>query len=147
MIKFNRSSRNTNKMERKFYQSWIAMRFRCSNSVKNKAKKNYFDRKITVCARWKNFNYFYIDLWDNYLIHYSMFGRNTELDRLDNNKGYYKLNCRWVNHRENTNNKRNRRVFNGKTLTEWAELLKVKRSMLAQRFYVYGWSIDRTLTV
>lgn len=44
-------------------------------------------------------------------------------------------------------NKRNVRFHtnNGLSLTlvEWAKKLRVKRSMLAQRFYVYGWSGER----
>lgn len=145
-IKFNKSSKNPNKVERKFYQAWIAMRYRCSGKHL-KSNKRYFDREIVVCERWESFNYFYIDMWDTYLIHHKMFGSDTELDRINNNKGYCKVNCRWVTREENTNNRSSRRVFKGKTLTQWAKTLGVNRSTLAQRYYVYGWSIDKVLEI
>lgn len=136
---------NPNKMERKFYQAWISMRFRCSKNVKGNAKKQYFDRGITVCNRWENFDYFFIDMWKEYLSHYNINGKNTELDRINNNNGYSKKNCRWVVHRINSNNRSSMRLFNGKTLTSWSEILGMKRSTLAQRFYVYNWTVNKTL--
>lgn len=147
IIKLNKSSSNPNKIERKFYQSWVAMRYRCSEKSKNNTKKQYFDRGIKVCDRWKSFDYFFIDMWDSYLIHCNLFGNDTELDRINNNKGYLKSNCRWVTHKENSNNRSSQKLFRGKTLTEWAKILNIKRSTLAQRYYVYNWSVDKVLTV
>ena len=147
MIKFKKSSHNPNPIERKFYQSWIAMRFRCSNKSKGNTRKQYFERGIIVSDRWQHFDYFFIDMWDSYSFHRHVFGKDTELDRIDNNKGYYKGNCRWVTHAENANNRSSQKLFKGKTLTEWSKELKIKRSTLAQRFYVYGWSVDRTLSI
>jgi hypothetical protein len=37
-------------------------------------------------------------------------------------------------------------LLKGKTLSEWSEILRIKRSTLAQRHYVYKWSISKTLS-
>lgn len=141
-----RSSSNPNKIELKFYKTWISIRHRCSNRAKNGNKKTYFARGVRVCDRWQKFEYFFVDMFKSYMEHYKQFGEDTEIDRIDNGLGYTHKNCRWVTHRENTNNRRNRKTLKGKTLTEWAKILNLKRSTLAQRFYVYGWSVDRTLS-
>lgn len=36
-------------------------------------------------------------------------------------------------------------MVKGKTLTEWSKELGINRSTLAQRYYVYGWSVDKVL--
>lgn len=144
IIQFNKSSSNKNKIERKFYQVWIAIKHRCSKVAKE--RNRYFDRGIKVCSRWKSFDYFFIDMWDSFLLHYKMLGVNTEIDRIDNDKGYYKSNCWWVTHQQNANNRSNKNLLNGKTLLEWSKVLGIKRSTLAQRHYVYRWSIDRVLS-
>lgn len=145
MIKINRSHRNKNKIEVKFYRSWISMRNRCLGKTPH-LKSRYLDRNITVCDRWQDFNYFFIDMWDSYLLHIEMFGRDTELDRINNDAGYYKSNCRWATRSENQSNKSNTRLFKGKTLAEWARKLKINRRTLARRYYALGWSIEKTLS-
>ena len=145
-IKFNKSSALSNKLNRKFYCCWKSMQYRCSKKSKGYVKERYIDRGILVCERWQDFNYFFIDMLDSYLLHYNMNNGDTELDRKNNNKGYNRSNCDWVTRKENTNNRENRSEFNGKTLTEWSEILKIKRSTLSQRIHAYGWSIDRALS-
>lgn len=145
MIKINRSTRNKNKTELKFYKAWIAMRGRCRGGTPH-LKVRYLDRGISVCERWQNFDFFFIDMWDKYILHIKMFGKDTELDRIDNDKGYYKANCRWVTRSENQSNKSNTKLFKGKTLAEWARRLKINRRTLARRYYALGWSVDETLS-
>lgn len=135
-----KSSSNPNGKERRFYQAWIAMRYRCLND------NNYIIKNISVCTEWSDFNQFYTDLWSEYLSHYAIHGAKTQLDRKNNKAGYSKQNCHWVTCKQNCNNRDNRHTFKGKTLSEWAEILNIKRSTLAQRYYVYGWSVDRTLS-
>jgi len=142
-LDFLPSVHSKNDIERLFKSKWKGMKRRCTN--KNESSyKDYGGRGIKVCERWDTFAYFFIDMWDSYLLHKALNG-TTELDRIDNSKGYYKENCRWVTHAENSNNRRNRQLFRGKTLKEWSVELGVKRSTLAQRYYVYGWSVDKTL--
>jgi hypothetical protein len=75
-----------------------------------------------------------------------MFGKDTELDRINNDKGYHEGNCRWVTRSENQSNKSNTKLFKSKTLAEWARKLKINRRTLAVRYYKLGWSINKTLS-
>jgi hypothetical protein len=78
---------------------WMGMLARCNNP-KNKAYKNYGGRGIKVCKEWHTFVSFYADMGDR--------PANLQLDRIDNDKGYFKENCRWITSKENNNNKRPR---------------------------------------
>lgn len=74
------------------YQSFNMMKQRCVNP-KNPAYVNYGARGITVCDRWlepdgKGFLNFLEDMGER--------PEGTSLDRVNNDKGYSKENCRWV---------------------------------------------------
>lgn len=133
-----KSSSNPNKVERKFYKVWVAMKSRCSNK-EQRDKKWYFDKGVKVCERWQDFNYFFIDMWDSYNLHRELNDSDTELDRINNDKGYSKINCHWATRLENMNNTGNVKKIKGKTLTQWAKELGVKREALVQR-RDKGWS-------
>lgn len=78
------------------YVSWLAMWARCRNPQRHSAHR-YVLRGISVCERWKVFENFLEDMGERPV--------DAELDRIDNNAGYCKENCRWVSHRINCNNK------------------------------------------
>jgi len=107
------------------YDIWMGMLARCEHE-NNNSYKNYGNRGITVCERWHSLENFTEDVGsrpDGYSI-----------DRIDNNKGYYKENCKWANQIEQMRNTR-RTVFltyNNETrcLTEWAEFFKIKADTL-----------------
>ena len=140
-----------------FYVKWANMKTRCSN--KNSTGFMYWGGKgIKVCERWNEFENFRDDMEEDYLEHRKIFGkRNTTLDRIDNSKNYSKENCRWATNTKQSENrgKMNYTKYNGKklelnglkmTCTQWAKYLGVKRSLLSQRFYVYKWTVEKTLT-
>lgn len=81
---------------------WVNMIQRCTNE-NNYQYKNYGGRGINVCERWLRFIDFYNDMIYGYNI-------DLELDRIDNNKGYYKENCRWATTKINSRNKRNTKL-------------------------------------
>ena len=72
------------------YYAWDNMIQRCVNP-NNPEYKNYGGRGISVCEEWRNS--FELFLQDMGLKPKEKFS----LDRIDNDKGYYKENCRWTN--------------------------------------------------
>jgi hypothetical protein len=98
------------------YRSWDAMVQRCTNN-KHKHFVNYGERGIDIDDSWFSFESFLKDMGDPPL--------GLTLDRIDNNKGYSKENCRWASRKFQQNNRRNNRRFilDGieKTAQEWSE--------------------------
>jgi len=77
---------------------WFKIKERCFNP-NCKSYHNYGGRGIKVCDRWMVFENFYADMINGYQ-------KGLEIDRIDNNGDYEPSNCRWVSHRENTQNTR-----------------------------------------
>ena len=111
------------------YRSWNCMKERCNNPNSSNYR-NYGGRGIKICERWLNsFENFYEDMGDRPL--------NMTLDRIDNNKNYYKENCKWSTNKQQFRNKTNSRFieFNGEKacLAEFnfqKNVLKIKRILL-----------------
>ena len=92
-----------------FYFVWSAMKQRCDNE-NNINYKHYGERGIDYSEDWDFFEKFFEDMYEEYEEHIKQFGRNeTQLERINNNKGYSKDNCCWVTRQENLNNRRPRR--------------------------------------
>lgn len=123
------------------YNAWKNMNTRCYNP-KSPEYKNYGGRGITVCERWrKDCAAFLQDMG------YCPDGMT--IDRIDNNAGYWKENCRWVSQQENNRNMRRtiRLTFQGCTqsLKAWSEELGVHYGTLKSRLE-RGWSVEHALS-
>lgn len=115
-----------NHTSHRLYNTWNNMIHRCSNPKVNCYDK-YGGAGITVCERWKNFNNFIEDM-------YPAYEDGLSLDRKDNDLGYSKDNCRWVNKNiqsqntrllRNTNTSGYRGVSFHKNKNKWISSIKV----------------------
>ena len=107
---------------------------RCKNK-EHQSYKNYGGRGITVCHRWNDFRNFLADMGEH--------SNGLSIDRIDNNKGYSKENCRWATKKEQANNcRRNKRiVIHGFVFSSssWAEIMGINKQTLHNRIK-NGWS-------
>lgn len=110
----NVSSHHSHKQSgSRLYWIWQAMKDRCLNK-NNKNYSRYGGRGITICDEWKDdfANFYEWALKNGY--------RDTlTIDRIDNNKGYFPDNCRWLTNKEQSRNRRNNIVvsYNGEEMT------------------------------
>lgn len=118
-------------LRNKFYEtyiSWFSMRGRCLN-VKRKDYKYYGGKGIKICDRWDRFENFLEDMGSR--------PKGMTLDRINNELGYYKENCRWANEGEQKNNmSSNIKInFNNKivTMAEWSRLTNINYQVI--RYY------------
>ena len=109
----------------RLYNVWNSMRQRCNNP-RNSAYSNYGGRGIRICPEWDNYTVFR-DWALSHGYDASADRGKCTLDRIDVDKGYSPDNCRFINMREQTNNRRMSIVIehNGEVhpLTVWAEIL------------------------
>ena len=123
------------------YMTWQGIKRRCYT----KGFKQYADyggRGITVCDRWMKFENFLGDMGKRPV--------GMSLDRIDNNKGYSKENCRWATEFEQKRNTRRNRwiTFNGETkcLQDWADGIGIKANTLINRLNRSNWPLEKALT-
>ena len=137
-----------NKFGTRLYNVWCSMKSRCY--YKNqKCYKNYGGRGINVCDEWKNnFKNFYNWAMKNGYKENAEYGECT-LDRIDVNKDYCPLNCRWVDMKTQQNNRRNNKLITynklTKNLTQWSKELNISKQTLFDRIYKAKWSIEKAL--
>jgi len=81
---------------------------RLLNSMVTRCKENYtekhiyFDKGIKVCDEWLNDIELFVEFCKN-----NGYKKGLHIDRIDNSKGYYPNNCRFVTPKENCNNRDN----------------------------------------
>lgn len=76
------------------YGVWHNMKSRCYNPNNNRYS-HYGGRGITICDRWlHSFINFINDMGRKPFL-------KAEIDRIDNDKGYYNANCRWTTKLQN----------------------------------------------
>lgn len=127
--------------EHPLYWVYKSIQNRCYRKT-DKSYHNYGGRGIKMSKSWYNsFNQFVVDMGQKPTPSHS-------IERLDNEKGYSKNNCKWGTPKEQGNNQRTNVIleYKGKKMnvTQWAEYLEIKRHLIYSRLKL-GWSIERIL--
>lgn len=126
----------------KTYSVWDSMIQRCNNPKATKYN-NYGGRGITHDPSWFKFVNFLKDMGER--------PEGLTLDRIDNEKGYCKENCRWASYEEQNRNTRTNKFIthNGitKTNQEWANELGFPSSTLYNRVFTRGWSVEESFKI
>jgi hypothetical protein len=126
-----------------WFKTWEGMMARCYNE-KHQAYHNYGGRGIDVISEWRNsplvFGLFLLkNGWEP----------GFEIDRIDNDKGYFPLNCRVVTSLKNHNNTRcNRRFFvygESLTISEASRKYKIRYSTIRERLN-RGWTEEKSVS-
>lgn len=136
-----------NKEEKRLYQTWIGIRRRAGG---NRFKKNPDDRHAKIYSHLT-----VTPEWNDWLIFYNWAKNNgwqpgLTIDRIDNKKGYYPENCRWISRAENNRNRQcvNKYEHNGQLLTlpQIAAIYNIPRERMYNRVVKYGYSIEDAIT-
>lgn len=106
---------------------WSKMIDRCTRKT-SKSFIDYGGRGITVCEKWKNgFENFLYDMGRRP-------GKSYSLERVDNDKGYYKENCKWATRKAQAGNRRSnvRLIYLNREMImqDWANELKKDHSLI-----------------
>lgn len=128
----------------RIYGRWAAMIRRCYNPAV-RGYERYGGRGITVCEEWRSsFESFLRDMGEPPF-------DGAQIDRIDNDKGYGKDNCRWATARENNNNRHTTLWVNidGARVCFVDALRKsgVKYETARKRIRDLGWSAEKALAV
>lgn len=113
------------------YDVWSSMKQRCNN-IHNKNYKHYGGRGIKVCKRWNKFEHFYSDMGEK--------PKNMWIERINNNRGYSKRNCKWSTVSEQAKNTRKFITINidkkKYSLNDLVKLTGIKRGTLYWRIFI-----------
>lgn len=123
------------------YTCWQSMRQRALNP-NNERHASYFDRGISVCERWNDFEAFLLDMGPRPSPSHS-------IDRIENDDGYHPDNCRWALPREQTANRRCTRLVNVDgldiPLSALATKCGIPANTLRARIIDLGWSLEKAM--
>lgn len=142
IIKIKKTNTKHGLWSHRLHNVWSSIKTRCYNK-KSHAYKNYGGRGITMCDEWKNnFKSFYDWAMSN------GYQDNLTIDRINNNGNYEPLNCRWVDMKTQSNNKRNNKMITYKnetlSVSEMARKYDITVDRLSKRLYA-GWSVQKAI--
>jgi hypothetical protein len=112
----------------KTWRIWVQMRQRCDNE-RNKNYLHYGKRGIYYSPQWQDFINFVADMGEC--------PAGMSLERIDNDKGYSKENCKWATSFQQSRNKRTNKfyTYNGERLClrDWEKKLGASKGYLTKR--------------
>jgi hypothetical protein len=124
----------------RLFPTWKSIKRRCT-SPKHEAYHNYGGRGITMCEEWLNSPKSFIDWCIE-----NGWREGLQIDRIDNNSGYYPENCRFVTPKENLRNTRiNIRVkYDGShyVLKDLCEIKNIDYHLVWDRINRNGWTLE-----
>ena len=113
----------------RIYRIWTRMFDRCYNKSHVHFDR-YGGRGIVICDEWNSFVCFLNDMKEGY-------SDDLSIDRINNDLGYYKENCRWATNTEQHRNTSSNVVIkiNGieRCVAEWAEVSGVAHGTILWR--------------
>jgi hypothetical protein len=128
----------------RLYRIWNGMLSRCENPNREKFKKDYQDRGITICAEWHKY-----EVFRDWAIA-NGYADGLTIDRIDNDQGYSPDNCRWTTAKVQGNNKRNNRNFTynneTRTIAQWSDITGIKYGTMYARLIIQGWNTEDAIT-
>lgn len=131
------------KTSRRLKKIFIHMKDRCYNPS-DKRYKDWGGRGITICQQWLD------DV--NSFVEWAVksgYKHGLSIDRIDNDKGYYPENCRWVTLAENNQNRRDTRHYTihgeTKNMTQWCKIYSIPWSTVDRRLKL-GWDVEDAFT-
>lgn len=126
-------------MRTRTYRSWESMKYRATKKT-CKVFHRYGARGIGMTQRWKRFENFLADMGECPV--------NLSLDRINNDKGYSKKNCRWADAKTQAQNRRSAVFYkyNGKMFRpdDLANLANMEKRTLWARLNL-GWTVKEAV--
>lgn len=119
------------------YFSWKNMIDRCYNK-KSKMYKYYGGRGIKVSKRWLNLDNYIKDLGEKPF-------KNASVDRINNGGNYSKKNCKWSTKLEQSRNRRNTKLYKGKSFSQIGKDLGGSNKVVFDRIKK-GWDLHKACT-
>ena len=122
----------------RLYNIWCNMKARCNRET-HPQYHNYGGRGIEVCFDWQKYSKFKEWSLEN------GYEEHLTIDRRNNNTGYKKQNCRWVDRKVQNNNKRNNIVIDETTVTLKCEELGVYSKLILARMREQGMEFNQAI--
>lgn len=108
------------------FKTWTGIKNRCLNA-NSKDYKSYGGNGIKVCDRW-------INSFENFINDMGLKpSKNHSIDRINNEEGYSKQNCRWALPVTQNSNRKSNVFYEGKTMAEWGRILGISIQGISYR--------------